>query len=78
MADIFISNLDSITLERLNVLATIHGQTLESEVKNILQEAATEVKADAWAAVDSIRDRLAESGRQFSDSAELLREDRDR
>lgn len=33
---------------------------------------------DAWAEVDAIYDRLAASGRIFSDSAELLREDRDR
>jgi plasmid stability protein len=78
MADLLISNLDSITIERLNALATIHGQTLESEVKNILQEAATDVKADAWAAVDRLRKRLAESGRHFSDSAEMIREDRER
>ncbi|HBI45329.1 MAG TPA: hypothetical protein DDY78_21125 [Planctomycetales bacterium] len=33
---------------------------------------------DAWQSVDAIRARLAASGRKFSDSAELLREDRDR
>jgi len=33
---------------------------------------------DAWEAVDAINDRLAASGRKFSDSADLLREDRDR
>ena len=33
---------------------------------------------DAWAAVDAIYARLAASGRVFSDSADLLREDRDR
>jgi uncharacterized protein (DUF433 family) len=32
----------------------------------------------AWDIADSIRQNLADSGRQFSDSVELLREDRDR
>ena len=34
--------------------------------------------ADAWRQVDAIHDRLAAEGRIFSDSADLLREDRDR
>jgi antitoxin FitA len=78
MADLLIPNLDSITLERLNAMALIHGRPLEIEAKAILQEAATEVKSDVWAVVDGMRQRFVESGRQFSDSAEMLREDRDR
>ncbi len=34
--------------------------------------------ADPWAAIDAFRERLAASGRTFSDSTELIREDRDR
>jgi uncharacterized protein (DUF433 family) len=33
---------------------------------------------EAWAGVDAICDRLSASDRSFSDSADLLREDRDR
>jgi uncharacterized protein (DUF433 family) len=33
---------------------------------------------DVWAAVDAIFDRLSASDRSFSDSADMLREDRDR
>lgn len=34
--------------------------------------------ADPWAAVNALRQRLAATGRVFTDSAELVREDRDR
>ena len=78
MADLLIPNLDSMMLERLNARAAIHGQSLEVEVKNILEEAATKMKPDNWAVADHLRQDFAESGRQFSDSAELLREDRER
>ena len=34
--------------------------------------------ADPWAAINAIRERLAASGIKFTDSVELIREDRDR
>ena len=34
--------------------------------------------ADPWAAINAFRERLAASGRVFTDSVELIREDRDR
>lgn len=39
---------------------------------------ATAPVADAWAAINAFRERLAASGQVFSDSAQLIREDRDR
>jgi hypothetical protein len=33
---------------------------------------------DPWAAINAFRERLAASGQVFSDSTELVREDRDR
>ncbi len=39
---------------------------------------STSTATDPWARADAIRQRLAASGRTFSDSAELIREDRDR
>ncbi len=34
--------------------------------------------ADPWAAINAFRERLAASGRVFTDSTELIREDRER
>lgn len=56
----------------------MHGRSPEEEAKEILREALRPAAADVWAGVNALRERLAASGRSFSDSAELLREDRDR
>ena len=49
---------------------------------NSRDEPSTDAKsahsATAWQQVNAFRERLAKSDRTFSDSAELLREDRDR
>jgi len=48
------------------------------EVLSIEAVRATSGVLDTWAAVDEIYLRLANSGQTYSDSADLLREDRDR
>jgi plasmid stability protein len=78
MASLVIPNLDETLLARLRERALGHGRTPEVEARVILQEALHPVPANAWAEVNAIRERLAASGRSFGDSAELLREDRDR
>lgn len=65
-------------LHRLRERATRHGRTPTEEAKAILAEALHGKGPDVWAPVDVIYQRLAASGRTFSDSADLLREDRDR
>jgi plasmid stability protein len=69
--------LEANLLHRLREQATAHGRSAEAEAKAILEEALRR-QADVWARVDAIYDRLAASGRTFSDSSELLREDRER
>ena len=78
MAEIAVHNLEPETLVRLQEQAVIHGRTLEAEVKVILTDASQQRPAGTWNEVDAIRQRLASSGQCFSDSAELLREDRGR
>ncbi len=62
----------------LQELAVRHGRTPAQEAKIILTEAVRGNRPDVWAPVDAIYHRLAASGRTFSDSADLLRKDRDR
>ena len=61
---------------------SVRGRTtarLQGEVKAILEEAAAEAtKAEALAIVDKWQSYWEEKGKTFSDSAELIREDRDR
>lgn len=78
MSELTLQNLDEALWQGLRERAAAHGQTPEAEAKNILAEALAKSEPDPWAAVDAIRERFAASGRAFSDSAELLREDRDR
>jgi len=77
MRQVLVRDLDEETVERLKDRARQHGRSLQAEVKAILQEAAaiftmeeTLANSKAW------HRRLA--ARKHSDSAALLREDRDR
>jgi len=78
MADLHLSDVDDGVLQLLLERARHHGRTPAEEARAILAEALPGKRPDAWKAVDAIYGRLAASGRTFSDSADLLREDRDR
>jgi plasmid stability protein len=78
MAELVLSDVDEDVLHRLQERAERHGRTSAEEAKAILADTLRGQSPDIWAAVDTIYDRLAASGRSFSDSADLLREDRDR
>jgi plasmid stability protein len=77
MAELFIPDVEAEVLKRLTVLADSHGRTAAAEAKVILTQALQQ-RQNSWTAVDAIRERLAASGKQFSDSTDLVREDRDR
>jgi antitoxin FitA len=68
---------DDHVVERLKKRAREHGRSLQSEVKIILEEAVLDHEG-AWKQIERFRKRLQRSGRAFSDSAALIREDRDR
>ena len=81
MAQVVLENLDPIIIEKLKVRAQRHGRSLDAELEDILTQAVeTEVVdtavaiAEAWERIDKARAKYA--GRIFSDSVELLREDR--
>jgi plasmid stability protein len=78
MAELVLTDVEDHVLDQLRERATRHGRTPTEEAKAILADALRGKGADAWAPVDAIFHRLARSGRTFSDSADLLREDRDR
>ena len=76
MKTLTLANLDDQLLNILRQRALQHGQSLEDEAKTILT--AVLKPTDPWASIDEIRQRIAAAGRQRTDSALLLREDRDR
>jgi plasmid stability protein len=77
MAQVLVRRLDSKVVVRLKKRAREHGRSLQSEVKTILEEAVPDYEA-AWKRIERFRKRLHKSGRRFSNSADLIREDRDR
>ncbi len=79
MAQVLVRDLDEEVVESLKRRAKQDGRSLQSEVKFILEQAAQEPRVDMEAAralVENIRKKF--KGRRFPDSAELIREDRDR
>jgi len=76
MAQLLVRNLNRTVVERLRRRARRGRRSLESEVRAILEQAAQADMASARTLANRIRTRLR--GRRFSDSAALVREDRDR
>jgi antitoxin FitA len=78
MAELVLTDLDDAILHQIQERALRHGRTLAEEANALLADALHGQLPDPWAPVDALYHRLAASGRTFSDSAALLREDRDR
>ncbi len=73
MADILIRGVKAQTIKNLKARAKRNGRSLQSEVRTMLESAAgSEEIVSVFA---GWRKRL---GQSFSDSAELIREDRER
>jgi plasmid stability protein len=76
MGSILVRGLDQKTIERLKERARLNGRTLQQEVKVLLERAAeTLTTREARRLSQRWGHRL--SRRSFSDSARLIREDRD-
>lgn len=78
-----ITDLEPEVIEKLKVRASSQGRTLEAELKAIVLAAVESAPApkkrtlaESRQIFEEVRQRYA--GREFSDSAELLREDRQR
>jgi antitoxin FitA len=79
MAQILVRDLDDALVARLKERARLNHRSLQGEVKAILEETAPlATRAEALAIVDKWQRYWEEKGKTFSDSAELIREDRDR
>lgn len=79
MAQILVRNLDEKVVRRLKRRAKAGGRSLQSEAKSILEQAAQPElrklnRREFIAKLESFRKRF--KGRVFSDSTELIREDR--
>jgi len=78
MSDILIRGVDTRALQRLKARAKRNGRSLQGEAKLILEQAAGHSLPAALAAAGQWRKKLSRQGRRFTDSATLIREDRER
>ncbi len=78
MSDILIRGIDTRALQRLKERAKRNGRSLQSEAKLILEQAAGHSLPEALAAAGQWRKKLVQQGGRFTDSAALIREDRQR
>ncbi len=76
MPHLFVRDLDAATMQRLKARAKQHGRSLQREVKVILEEATALTITQARGVAEQWHKRL--TGRKFTDSARLIRNDRDR
>jgi plasmid stability protein len=77
MPDVLVRDVDESALARLKERAKSHGRSLGVELKMILEQAAKQLD---MVTARELAERMSRSleGRRHTDSAELLREDRDR
>jgi len=77
MAQVLVRDLENDVVDKLKERAKSRGRSLEAELRLILQQAAIESSRTRPAlSIEEIQKMLA--GRTFSDSTEMLREDRER
>lgn len=76
MPDILVRGLDAKSVRRLKARARRRGRSLQAEVKMLLERAAASRNEQVAAVLDKWEKQFA--ARRFSDSANLIREDRRR
>lgn len=77
MAQLLVRDIKPETINRLKYRAKQHNRSLQGEAKLILEEAAQKMTVEEFKA-RAQKWRKCLAGRKFGDSAELIREDRDR
>ena len=78
MSQLLVRNLHEDVVENLKQRARANHRSLQAEVALILENAAKVQPANFWNNTNKLREQLAQSKQLFSDSAELVREDRDK
>ena len=76
MAQLTVRGVDPEVVRRLKLRAAEHGRSAEAEHRAILERALGTGTEDFWADAARLRERTR--GQQHTDSADLVREDRDR
>ncbi len=83
MAQLVVKDIDPLLIEKLKTLSWQHGRSLNEELIAILEQFINAEVVEAQVVLVEATEKLERararySGRSFSDSTELIREDRDR
>lgn len=78
MANVLIRDIPDEIVDDLKQMAKLHNRPLQQELREILVRSASQPYLDIARRATEIRHKLAGKHRTFTDSAELLREDRNR
>ena len=78
MSQLLIPDVAESLLQQLQQRAAHHGRSIEAEARIILEEVLQKDADQIWAEVDAIRNALAATRRDFGDSVQDIREDRER
>jgi plasmid stability protein len=78
MPDVLIRKVSLRTLRALKRRAKLHHSSLQAELKTVLDDVARTTVYDPVAAANRICEKLKQKGIRFSDSTELVAEDRRR
>jgi plasmid stability protein len=77
MPNILIRDVPEETLKQIKMMAKQHNRSLQQELKHILENLPG-LRPDIYKKASAIRKKLKRKRINFTDSAELLREDRSR
>lgn len=77
MSQLLVRNLHEEVVENLKHRAKANHRSLQAELALILENAAKVQPANFWKNSAKIREQLAKSNTLFSDSSELIHEDRE-
>jgi plasmid stability protein len=77
MTEVRVRNVDNWIVESLRLRAKANGKSLEAALRELLREEAMRPKRELRNELHRMRDVLSEKYGSFSDSATLIREDRD-
>jgi plasmid stability protein len=78
MSQVLVRDVDPAVLEKLKARAKNNHRSLEAELRLVLAKAAAAEAEPTGVQAEVERVRALFAGRRFGDSAELVREDRDR
>ncbi len=77
MAQLLVRDVPEHIAAALKARAKKNGRSAEAEHRALLVATYEPKKADPWAEIDRLRQELEKGGRKFTDSTQLIREDRD-